>query len=579
MAHSGSPEKQYQNGLDFSFENEAVFRNCAEGVLITDHNRIILCVNKSFTRITGYSEEEVIGKTPSFLKSQRHDAAFFQKMEDSLKINGKWEGEIWNRRKNGKIYPQWLAVYVVPQRDGSKRFVGIFTDITEYINSNTAIRNHAYYDSLTGLPNRMFLYDRLNFMVNLARRRNNNLGVLLLDLNRFKLINDTLGYTYGDQLLQSVAARLKASTREVDAVFRLGDDEFAILLEDIFHPQDAARVAKRILSTCSQPYRIAGKELFVTISIGISLFPGDGEQFDALLKNAETAMLRAKELGISNYQHYKPSMNTQAFEQLTLEYSLQKALNEQQFVVYYQPIVNLISKEIVGAEALIRWRHPDLGMVPPAQFIPIAEETGLIVPIGEWVLETACRQMSIWQNRSDKHLVLSVNLSARQFQQHDLISMVQKAINRADFNPAGLKLEITESVGMKDPERTIEILNELKAMGITIAIDDFGTGYSSLNYLKRFPIDTIKIDRSFIMEMKTDSNDTAIVKAIIAIAHSLKLDVIAEGVEKPEQAEYLLRHGCTHVQGFYFSKPVFDNEFEKMLDNPPWIKNEKDGCG
>ena len=552
-------------------ENEIIFKNSSEGIIIADNNRIILRVNPGFTRITGYNENEVIGKTPSFLKSQRHDRSFFQRMDESLQTEGKWEGEIWNRRKNGKIYPQWLTIHTVRRNDGIYRYIGIFTDITEYINSNTTIRNHAYYDSLTGLPNRMFLYDRLSFMVNLARRRKGILGVLLLDLNRFKLINDTLGYTYGDQLLQNVATRLKSCTREVDSVFRLGDDEFAILLEDILHPQDAARVAKRILSTCSQPYHIADKELFVTISIGVSLFPGDGEQFELLLKNAEAAMQRAKELGISNYQHYKPSMNTQAFEQLTLEYNLQKALNENQFVVCYQPIINLADKEIVGAEALIRWRHPDLGMVPPAQFIPLAEETGLIIPIGEWVLDTSCKQMRLWQKRGKKPFIISVNLSARQFQQQDLITMVHRVLQGVRFNPANLKLEITESIGMKNPEQTILILKELKSMGITIAIDDFGTGYSSLSYLKRFPIDTIKIDRSFVMEMQTETSDTAIVDAIIAMAHSLDLNVIAEGVETFEQAEYLSQKGCEQVQGFYFSKPLFDNDFERILKNPPWI--------
>ncbi|MBN1576022.1 MAG: EAL domain-containing protein [Chitinispirillaceae bacterium] len=557
-------------------ENEAIFNNSSEGIIITDINRVILRVNPGFARITGYSQDEVIGKTPSFLKSQRHDNAFFQRIDTSLQTDGKWEGEIWNRRKNGMIYPQWLTILPIKKEDKFDRYVGIFTDITAYINSNTTIRNHAYYDSLTGLPNRMFLYDRLTFMLNLARRRKGILGVLLLDLNRFKLINDTLGYTFGDQLLQNVATRLKSCTREVDSVFRLGDDEFAILLEDILHPQDAARVAKRILSNCSQPYLIADKELFVTISIGVSLFPGDGEQFELLLKNAEAAMLRAKELGISNYQHYKPSMNTQAFEQLTLEYNLQKALNEKQFIVFYQPLINLKNREIIGAEALIRWQHPDLGMVPPAQFIPLAEETGLIIPIGEWVLDTACRQMRLWQKKFKKPYVISVNLSARQFQQKDLISMVNRVLHAVSFDPGNLKLEITESIGMKNPEQTILILNELKSMGIPIAIDDFGTGYSSLSYLKRFPIDTIKIDRSFVMEMQTGSNDTAIVDAIIAMAHSLNLNVIAEGVETLEQAEYLARKECEQVQGFYFSKPVFIDDFEQLLKNAPWINNGKD---
>jgi len=554
--------------------NETVFNKCTEGVIVTDQHHIIERVNPGFTRITGYEPADIIGKTPALLKSHRHDEQFYKDLNNAIDTKGVWQGEIWNRRRNGTIYPQWLRIFRVDDPVKKRFYVGMFTD-SDCLTNNATLRNHAYYDSLTGLPNRMLLYDRLTFMLNLARRQNSLLGVLHLDLNRFKLINDSLGYSYGDQLLQCVAIRLKSCTREVDSVFRLGDDEFAVLLEDIVNPQDASRVAKRIISTCTQPYKITDKELYITISIGISLFPGDGEQFEVLMKNAETAMLRAKELGISNYQHYKPSMNTQVFEQLTLEYNLKKALEYDQLMVFYQPFISLADRKIVGAEALVRWQHPDLGMVTPAQFIPLAEETGLIIPIGRWVMETACRQSRLWQRQHNAAFTISVNLSARQFQQPDLAEMVNRILNDSGLAPETLKLEITESIGMKNPVQTIEALKILKAKGILIAIDDFGTGYSSLSYLKQFPIDTIKIDRSFVMEAKDVDSESAIIDAIIALAHSLNLDVIAEGVETPGQVEYLIRRGCEMVQGYYFSKPVNAEEFEALLRNPPWLNGQK----
>ncbi|MCX7725522.1 MAG: EAL domain-containing protein [Chitinispirillaceae bacterium] len=553
---------------------DALFFNSSEGIIITNKNREIVKVNPTFTRITGYEEKEVIGKTPSFLKSHRHDKKFFEKLEEALIHEEKWQGEIWNRLKDGEIHRQLLTIIPIKVKGEIDHYIGIFNDITDILTTNKDLRYVAYYDSLTGLPNRMLLYDRLSFMINLAKRKRALLAVLLLDLNRFKLINDTLGYSYGDQLLQSVAIRLKSCTREVDSVFRLGDDEFAVLLEDISQPQDAARVAKRILSTCSQPYFVGDRELFLTISIGVSIYPADGEQFETLLRNAETAMVRAKELGINNYQHYEPSMNTQSFEQLTIEYNLQKALKNNQFQVFYQPIINIATKQITGAEALIRWNHPELGMIPPIKFIPLAEDTGLIIPIGEWVLETACRDMYKWQKQFDYPYIVSVNLSARQFQQRNLVTIVEKTLLESGLKNSSLKLEITESIGMKNPEETIKILTEFKARGILIAIDDFGTGYSSLNYLKRFPIDTIKIDRSFLLGMCNNTQDAALIDAIIAMAHTLGLNVVAEGVETPDQLNYLAEKGCEEAQGFYFSKPVNGEEFEKLLKNNPWISQK-----
>ncbi len=544
----------------------AFFNNTTEGILITDKNQTILKINHGFSTISGYSEESVIGKKPSILKSNRHDASFYKQIFETINKNGKWKGEIWNRRKNGEIYLQLLSIVpIYDETDEIGLYFGLFTDLSQYINNTEQIQNHTYYDMLTNLPNRILLHDRLSFMINHAKRNNQNMAILLMDLNRFKLINDTLGFSAGDSLLQTIANRLKSCLRDVDGVFRLGDDEFAILLEEISQPQDAARVAKRLLSVSSQPFQFYDHELYVTVSLGISIYPTDGEEVEVLLKNAEAAMNRAKELGINNYQHYMPTMNARAFEQLTLEHNLRKALQKDQFLVYYQPQVDMRTQKIIGAEALVRWQHPELGMISPAQFIPIAEETGLILSLGEWVLRTACQQAKKWYDQLGATFSISVNLSSKQFQQQNFVSTVNRVLKDIKLPPELLELEITESMGMKNPELTLKILNELKSMGINIAIDDFGTGYSSLSYLKRFPIDTLKIDRSFVSDIMTDSNDAAIVVAVIALAHSLKLKVIAEGVETAQQADYLLKHRCEQIQGFLFSPPVPAHDFEKII--------------
>ncbi|HEX3020753.1 MAG TPA: EAL domain-containing protein [Chitinispirillaceae bacterium] len=555
-----------QTGLEStnSIQNfaNAFFYHTTEGILITDSNHTVLKINPGFTTITGYDEESILGKKPSILKSNRHNAAFYHEMFEKLSHLGKWQGEIWNRRKNGEIYLQQLSIVSIYDKDKICYYMGLFTDITHYINNNIQVQNHAYYDMLTNLPNRILLHDRLNFMISHAKRNKANMAILLLDLNRFKMINDTLGFSAGDSLLQTIANRLKSCLRDVDGVFRLGDDEFAIILEEIAQPQDAARVAKRLLAVSSLPFQFSNHELYVTVSIGISIFPTDGEEIEVLLKNAEAAMNRAKELGINNYQHYMPTMNSRAFEQLTLEHNLRKALQKDEFIVYYQPQIDLKTQKIFGAEALVRWKHPELGMISPAQFIPIAEETGMILPLGEWVLKTACQQVKKWYDQTGCNFYISVNLSSRQFQQQDLVLTIDRVLQETSLPAHYLELEITETLGMKNPELTLKTLHELKSMGIRIAIDDFGTGYSSLSYLKKFPIDTLKIDRSFVSDIQVDSNDAAIVAAIIALAHSLKLKVIAEGVETFEQANYLLDHGCESIQGFLFSPPVSASDFE-----------------
>ena len=541
------------------------FKNAPEAILITDHNGKIQLVNKSFISVTGYKKSEVIGKRPSILKSGLLNDEFYNKMWHSLAHKGSWKGEVWNKRKNGEIYQEWLSITSLKNKNGViTNYIGIFTDAKSRFTQTNDSLSKQYYDPLTKLPNRLLLQDRLEFMINHARRNNEFMALLLLDLDRFKLINETFGYEAGDVLLKTMTDRLITCVRDVDAVFRLGADEFAVILEEIAQLEDAAKVAKRILESCSVPVQINGHDVYIALSIGISIFPTDGDGKVPLLQSAETAMRRAKEMGSNSFQHYKPAMNTHAAEQLALESSLRNALCRDEMHVFFQPQIELKTGRIIGMEALIRWKHPEMGMIPPMQFIPIAEATGLILPIGEWVLRCACKQAVEWQ-KTHGALVISVNLSARQFQQQDLASVVENVLKETGLPPTLLELEITESLGMKNPEQTLRTLTDLKTMGIKIAIDDFGTGYSSLSYLKRFPIDTLKIDRSFVMDISEDQNDAEIVKTIITLAHSLDLSVIAEGVEKETQAQYLLENGCEKIQGYLFSPPIPAQDFLRLL--------------
>jgi diguanylate cyclase (GGDEF)-like protein/PAS domain S-box-containing protein len=542
---------------------DIVFLKTREGIIETDANSIILSVNPAFTTITGYSPEDAIGRKISILHSERHPAAFYTEMWQTIARKGSWQGDIWDRRKNGEIYPSSLSITALTdEKSLVKRYVGIIND---FAGNSIDFREKAHYDHLTGLPNRSLLDDQLNFMIAHARRNGQIMAVLFIDLDRFKTANDTLGYAIGDLLLQGVAKRLKKAVREVDAVFRLGNDEFAIILEEIAHIQDAAKVAQKLLALFTQPFIFEGckHEVYINASIGISLFPYDGVNMETLVKNAETAMLRAKDQGQNQHQHYTPGMNARAFEHLTIEFQMHKALKNQEFIVYYQPLIDLANHSILGAEALVRWQHPDMGLVAPDEFIPIAEETGLIVPIGEMVLRSACGQTKAWHAMGLGPLRISVNLSARQFQQRNLVGTIAEAISDAGLKPEFVDLEITESFGMKNPELTVKILRELRKRGMHISIDDFGTGYSSLNYLKRFPLTALKIDRSFVRDIFIDPDDSAIVKIMITMAHTLNLKVVAEGVENEKQLEFLRAAGCDYCQGYFFSPPVAPDKFEK----------------
>lgn len=546
----------------------AVFENTTEGVLITDSASRIVSINRAFTEITGYSNDEAIGQSPNMLKSGHHDDEFFAAIWSTLIEAGYWQGEIWNRRKNGEIYPEWLNISEVKdEHDHIINYVGVFSDISAMKESESKLAHLAHHDPLTGLPNRLMLNARLEHSLTRAHRNNHLLAVLFLDLDHFKNVNDTLGHPVGDLLLQEVAHRLTSCVREEDTVSRLGGDEFTVLLEGLHEACYASDVAQKIISSLACPFILQGHEVFITCSVGISIFPNDGNDVTTLLKNADSALYRAKEQGRDNYQYYTEELTTLAMERLSMESDLRHALERNELVVHYQPQVDLYSGNIIGMEALLRWQHPVIGLIPPSNFIPLAEETGLIIPIGEWVLRTACFRLQTWIDEGMPKVRMAVNLSSRQFNQKNLAEVVASALRDSGLDPDCLELELTESLIMKDAEAAIVVLNKIKALGVQFSIDDFGTGYSSLSYLKRFPIDRIKIDQSFVRNITTDPRDAAVSQAIISLSHSLNLKTVAEGVETLEQQEFLRSRQCDEIQGFYFSRPVPEQKMGQLLKN------------
>ncbi len=541
---------------------EKVIETSLEGILITDENARIVSVNPAFTRLTGYEPNEVIGRNPSLLNSGRQDAAFYAAMWQCLQAEGQWQGEIWNRRKSGELYPELLTITAIRDRDGKlTNYAAVFSDISQLKENEAHIRHLAYFDPLTGLPNRRLLEDRLQVALAHAHRNRDRAAVLFVDLDRFKRINDSLGHEVGDQLLVEIARRLCDCLREDDTVARMGGDEFIIVLSNLADPDDAAHTANRIIESLRQPVRIGEHELTVTTSIGISVFPDDSRDPAALIKNADIAMYRAKDEGRNSFQLYQPAMNARSLEHLALESALHRALAREELVLHFQPLIRVADQRTIAAEALLRWQHPDLGLVAPADFISLAEETGLIVPIGEWVLRTACAQHRRWRESGHGDLRMLVNISARQFRDEGLVDMVARVLRETGMPARQLSLELTESMLMEGSGRSIEVLEALRALGVGLALDDFGTGYSSLAYLKRFPIDELKIDRLFIRDIDRNPDDAAIADAIIKLAHSLGLRVVAEGVESAEQLAILTRHGCDIAQGFHFSKPVEAGQF------------------
>jgi diguanylate cyclase (GGDEF)-like protein/PAS domain S-box-containing protein len=547
-------ELRYRNLFDHNLAG--VYRTALDG-------KILDC-NESFARIFGYASREEALERPAwdFYLSPEERKASIERLRENRYLTNE---ELCLRRKDGSLVWVLENGTLVDGPDGELSVIeGTVIDISERKRAEEQVRHLAFHDALTALPNRLLFTDRLSLAVAQARRSNTRLAVMFLDLDRFKIINDSLGHSVGDELLRRVGERLEAAVREADTVARLGGDEFTILVPGLLYDDDAARVARKILEAVSEPFSIGGRELFVTTSIGVSLFPSDGEDAETLVRNADTAMYRAKEQGRDNYQLYAPAMNARAVERLLLESRLRPALNNGELTVHYQPVVDLRNGRIAGAEALLRWAHPDLGLVPPARFIPIAEMSGLIVPIGSWVLREACARAREWQ-REWPGLTVSVNLSSRQFQQADLVADVRRALKETGLDPGSLDLEITESSAMQNAEQSIATLSDLKELGVGISMDDFGTGYSSLAYLKRFPIDKIKVDQSFIRDIPDDSDDAAIVTAIIAMARSLQLVVVAEGVETEEQIDFLKQHGCDRMQGFVMSRAVPPAEFARIV--------------
>ncbi|MDA8242003.1 MAG: EAL domain-containing protein [Nitrospiraceae bacterium] len=540
----------------------------------------IIMANQQGANLYRGSADELIGKNVFELIVPEERTHAKEIMTERLFNNGHVRNiEHTAMRKDGSSFPAELSLALIFDTKGkAEAVIGTLRDITERKKTEKQIHMMAYYDPLTGLPNRIFFAELLKRKLEHAKRNNLILSIFFVDLDDFKRINDTLGHDVGDQLLQAVAKRLLKTMRGSDyvarsyaketteVVSRQGGDEFIILLHNLAQAQNAGNTAHRLLKELSEPYELSGREVFITASIGISLYPDDGDNAKNLLKNADTAMYQAKKEGKNNYRFYSRQMNMASLELLTLGNDLHRALERNEFVLYYQPKVVFLTRNITGVEALIRWRHADRGLISPAQFVPLAEANGLIIPIGEFVLRTACLQNRIWQEAGFTSIRVAVNLSGRQFDQKDLIKMIHKVLNDTRLSPELLELEITESIVMRNPEEAILTLQALKEMGIKIAIDDFGTGFSSLNYLKRLPLDFVKIDKSFVENVSASSSDAAIVKAIIAMAHSLNLEVIAEGVETEQQLAFLHEHGCDAMQGFLLCHPLPAEDFSKILD-------------
>jgi len=541
------------------------------GVLISDANNVIIRVNHAFTQITGYSEQEAIGKTPRLMNSGRQNADFYAAMWNSIKRTGGWDGEIWNKRKSGEIYPEHLNITAVKNNSGTiQYYVATLADITMSRQAADEIRQLAFYDTLTRLPNRQLLLDRLKLAIADSTRSGREGALLFIDLDNFKILNETLGHDVGDLLLQQVAYRLESCVRVGDTVARLGGDEFVVMLENLGEKSTEAlaqtkAIGDKILAVLTQPYQLDSHHHLSTPSIGITLFKENKYSLDDLLKQADIAMYQAKKAGRNTLRFFDPQMQDIISARVSLEKDLRLALEKRQFKLFFQLQVTH-NRQAIGAEVLIRWDHPHRGLVSPIAFIPLAEETGLIIPIGLWVLETACAQLKLWESDSRaRHLQLAVNVSARQFNQVDFVEQVQQVLNRHAINPSRLKFELTESLVIDNIEETIIKMNAIREIGVHFSMDDFGTGHSSLSNLKKLPLDQLKIDQSFVRDIATDPDDATIVKTIIAMAGSLGMDVIAEGVETEEQRAFLEQHGCPLCQGYLFGKPLPIKEFEASL--------------
>ncbi len=533
-----------------------VFEQSAEGIVITDAELNIVMVNRAFSGITGYSACEALGQNPRMMFSGHHDEHFYRAVWEAVRRCGHWHGEIWSRRKNGEVYPELASISQVLDTSGTvSHYVGIFTDISEHKANEAHIQHLAHFDVLTGLPNRSLLADRVGQAISRVERADETMALVFLDLDRFKNVNDSLGHRIGDELLIQVAARLKLTLREEDTVSRLGGDEFILVLPGAT-ADGAAHVAEKVIKVLSTPYRIEQHELTITPSLGIAMFPADGENYEALSMCADAAMYRAKHSGRHTFRFFTREMQERSERTLLLENALRRVLELDQLQLHYQPQVSLESGRIIGVEALLRWRHPDLGWVPPSDFVPVSEDSGLILPIGDWVLRTAVRQVKAWKDAGLASMVMAVNLSVVQFRQSNLPELIAQILDEFGVAPDGLELELTEGVAMENPLAAISVMNDLHARGIRMSIDDFGTGYSSLSYLKRFKVYKLKIDQSFVCDISSDPEGEAIVEAIIGLSRSLGLQTIAEGVETDEQLAFLRAKGCHEAQGYRIARPM-----------------------
>ncbi|WP_374494790.1 EAL domain-containing protein [Zoogloea sp.] len=546
-----------------------VFSESRDAIMITDGQRRVISVNRAYTHLTGYAAEEVIGTEAALIDASHHVPGFLDTVLNELAHTNHWNGEAWNRRSSGAIFPQWLSISTVRDNDGGiLHYVAMFSDLTDRKAAEERAEFLARHDLLTRLPNRFLLRDRAEQAFAHAVRAETRVALLLLDLDHFKHINDSLGHPAGDALLQTFADRLRSTTRDTDTVSRQGGDEFLVLLTDIRDSDDIAPIVEKIMHTLARPCDLAGQEMSLSCSVGLAVYPEDGTDFDTLIRNADAAMYNAKESGRNTFRFYSQRMNEDAVQRLDIQNRLRRALERDEFILHYQPLIDLGDNRIVGAEALIRWNCPNLGMQPPGVFIPVAEDNGLIVEIGEWVLREACRQARAWQDAGHQRLVVAVNLSPLQFTRGNLVDIARMALADSGADPAMIELEITENVLVKDTEHVLATVRQLHAMGLRLAIDDFGTGYSSLAYLRRFAVDKLKIDQSFVRDLPTDPDAGAIVRAVIQMAKSLKIAVLAEGVETADIAHDLRLLGCDYAQGYYFGRPMPADAFADQLPPP-----------
>ena len=534
----------------------AVFESTQEGVLVTDTQQRIVHVNPAFSRITGFAAEEVLGRTPTHFKSGRHGADFYQQLWHTLSEQDSWSGEIWNRRKNGEVFPMWQRIRAIRDESGAlSQYVAVFSDISAIKHSQRELDFLAHHDPLTGLPNRLLFGERIEQALQRARRDGRRGALLLLDLDNFKIVNESLGHNTGDLLLKMLGERLGAAFGSKVTLARLGGDEYGVLYDDCAGEEQASQLALQTLDSLSQPFLLDEQRLFVGASIGISLFPDDGDSVEQLMRNADSALFRAKNSGRQTFSFYSQEMTQHALTRVRLESQLRQALEEGQLRVHYQPIHRLADHSMVGVEALVRWQHPERGLVPPGEFIPIAEDSGLIGAIDAWVLEQSCAQMVRWLQQGTSLEFVAVNVSSRLFSRGELDLRVERVLRDSGLEPARLELEVTESAVMDNPQRAEELLSHLHGLGIRLAIDDFGTGYSSLARLKRLPVQKLKLDQSFVRGLPQDREDAAIASAVVTLGQRLGLRVLAEGIETEEQANYLREAGCGYGQGYWFGRP------------------------